>query len=130
MDAVGDGIAPRFMYVRTLCVSAQIDKLHVTKTRSGTYTYVPRSSPPNFISIPKGPQISSCGQRSPRHASIGRYARVFTLKFPLFLINEHVRDRQRTVRASLLGPCTCRYMYVGCFTQVQSCLRSVVLRVA
>lgn len=39
MDSVGDGIAPRFMYVRTLNVAAQTDKLHFMKPRPG-YMYI------------------------------------------------------------------------------------------
>lgn len=129
MDSVGDGIAPRFMYVRTLCVSAQIDKLHVTKPRSGymhicAHVALPQTSSP-YLRDGRYPHAADAARVMQAYAQVGIH-----MEISLFLMNEHVRDRQRTVRASLLGPYTCRYMYVGCFTQVQSCLRSVVVRVA
>lgn len=127
MDSVGDGIAPSFMYVRY--VAAQTDKLNFMKPRSG-YMYIcahvalpPTSS--RYLRDGRYPDAADAARVMQAYAQVGIH-----MEISLFLINEHVRDRQRTVRASLLGPCTCRYMYVGCFTQVQSCLRSVVLRVA
>lgn len=124
MDSAGDGIAPRFMYV-----AAQIDKLHFMKPRPG-YMYICA----HVALLPTSSRYLRDG-RYPHAANAARVMQAYLcsgihIEISHFLINEHVRDRQRTVRASLLGPCTCRYMYLGCFTQVQSCLRSVVLRVA
>lgn len=129
MDSVGDGIAPRFMYVRTLYVAAQTDKLHFMKPRPG-YMYICA-----HVALPQTSSRYLRDRRYPHAADAARVMQAYAqlgihMEISLFLINEHVRDPQRTVRASLLGPCTCRYMYLGCFTQVQSCLRSVVLRVA